>query len=90
MDFSTQVVPAIIILIANLLSGKHESNRWENVTAAFGWIGGTSLLAYLLLAIFTPEMPIKNYLSQIAGFSILTALSRDYEKLLKPLFSRNR
>ena len=45
MEFSSQIVPAVIILIANLLSGQHSSLRWETVTAVFGWGAGISMLA---------------------------------------------
>ena len=36
MDLSTQIVPAVIIFVANLLSGKYGSLRWETITAIFG------------------------------------------------------
>jgi hypothetical protein len=90
MDFSSQIVPAVIILVANLLSGKHTSLRWEYVTAIFGWGAVISLPAFLVVIIFFPGSSIANYLGQIAGFCILTALSRDYERILKPLFPWNR
>ncbi len=90
MDFSSQIVPAVIILVANLLSGKHTSLRWEYVTAIFGWGAVISLPAFLVVIIFFPGSSIANYLGQIAGFCTLTALSRDYERILKPLFPWNR
>lgn len=37
MDISSQVVPALIVLLVNLLSGPHSSLRWEWVTTVFGW-----------------------------------------------------
>jgi len=89
MDFlSSQIVPAIIVLVATLLSGDHGSSRWEIVTAIFGWVAATSLLFGILAAIFFPETTAKHFLFQIFGFSILTALARDYERILYPLFNR--
>jgi hypothetical protein len=52
MDFALQIVLAIIILIANLLGGKHSSLRYEYVTAIFGWGAGISLPASLLATVF--------------------------------------
>lgn len=90
MEISSQVVPAAIILIANLLSGKHSSLRWEYVTATFGWSAGISLSAYLFVITFTTGSSIAPYLIQIAAFCLVTALSRDYERILRPLFPWNR
>jgi len=90
MEFSSQIVPAVIVLIANLLSGKHGSSRWETVTALFGWVAVVSLIAYLVTVIFFSENPAKNYLLQVLSFSLLTALSRDYERILHPLFNREK
>jgi hypothetical protein len=90
MDFSSQVVPAAIIIAANLLSGKHSSLRWESITAIFGWGAGISLLAFVLAIIFFPSSSIGTYFGQIAGFCLITALSRDYERILRPLFPWNR
>lgn len=89
MDFlSSQIVPAIIVLAATLLSGSHGSYRWETITAIFGWAGAISLALGILAAIFFPGSTAKNFLFQIFGFSMLTALSRDYERILHPLFNR--
>ena len=86
MDFSTQIVPAVVVLLANLLSGKHTSVRWETVTAIFGWGTGLSIAGLLLLSVIAPNNPITSYLAQLAAFCLLTALSRDCEKLLRPFF----
>lgn len=89
MDISSQVVPALIILIANLLSGPHSSLRWEWVTAVFGC--GT--LVFVFLGLIGSLVPMANdyslFFFQAAGFCLLTALSRDYEKILRPLFPWN-
>ena len=90
MDLSTQVVPAVVILVANLLSGRHASLRWETVTAVFGWAAAVSMVALLVFAIFERESAITAYLLQVTAFCLLTALSRAYEKLLRPLFPWNR
>lgn len=90
MDISSQVVPALIILLANLLSGPHSSLRWEWVTAVFGW--GT--LVFMVLGLISSAAPkpfdYSLFFFQAAGFCLLTALSRDYEKILRPLFPWNR
>ncbi len=49
MEFSTQIVLAVIILVANLLSGKHGSLHWESVTAIFGWSAAISFVSFLAL-----------------------------------------
>ena len=90
MDLSSQVVPAVIILAANLMSGRHGSLRWETITAIFGWGAGITLVVFLLMEIVIPKSPITFYFGQTAGFCLLTALTRDYEKILRPLFSWNR
>lgn len=90
MDFSSQVIPAVVVIAANLLSGKHESVRWELVTAFFGWGAAISLVLLAILAIFAPGSLAVAYSWQLFIFCLLTALSRDYEKLLRPLFRWNR
>lgn len=94
MDWASQIVPAIVLLAANLMSGKHGSGRWEVATAVFGWTAGVSALVCLLLCVLTIWSPIAGsarvYLVQIAGFCLLTAVSRDYEKILRPIFPWNR
>ncbi len=86
MDLSSDVVPAVVILVANLLSGEHSSLRWENVTAIFGWATAISLIAYALVGTILPNSLAASYLIQIPGFCLITALSRDYERILRPLF----
>ena len=90
MDFSSQIVPAVIILVANLLGGHHSSLRWEYVTAIFGWGVVISTVAYIAVLFLLPESELASYLIQIAGFCLITALSRDYERILKPIFPWNR
>ena len=90
MDFLSQIVPAVVVLVANLLSGRHASLRWETVTAVFGWAVCVSTVAALFVTIFVHDHWIRDYLWQISGFCLLTVLSRDYEKLLRPLFPWNR
>ncbi len=90
MDLSTQIVPAIIVLFANLMSGRHTSLRWEVVTAIFGWASFIGFLAFVLILITKPDSVATFYLLQIAGFCLLAALARDYERILRPLFPWNR
>ncbi|NNM65932.1 MAG: hypothetical protein HKL99_15230 [Burkholderiales bacterium] len=88
MDILSQVIPALIILAANLLGGTHGSRRWEVVTAIFGWTALFGLIASILTSMITRHGSIAEYLWQITGFSLITALSRDYEKILHPIFNR--
>jgi hypothetical protein len=90
MEFSSQFVPAVIILAANLLSGKHSSLRWEQVTAIFGWTAAVTLPLWILAALFFSDASFTSYLGQVACFSLVTALARDYERILHPLFSWNK
>ena len=90
MDFASQLVPAIVILAANLMSGPHSSLRWEVVTAIFGWGAAASLVVLLALSIGWPNAAAKDYALQALVFCLLTALSRDYERILRPLFHWNR
>lgn len=89
--FASQIVPAVAVLAANLLSGRHGSLRWEVVSALFGWAAAITLATWLVIHVFWwhPSV-IKDYLLQIFSFCLLTALSRDYEKILRPLFRWNR
>jgi hypothetical protein len=90
MDFSSQVVPAVIVLAANLMSGKHHSMRWELVTAIFGWGAAIGVLLLVFLTIANLGSPAVAYSWQLFVFCLLTALSRDYEKVLRPFFRWNR
>lgn len=86
MDFMTQIVPAVIVMLANLAGGSHESPRYEIWTAVFGWTFCVSIVLVFLSGWVWPDAT--PYLLQVSGFSLLTALTRDYEKLLKPLFNK--
>ncbi len=90
MDLSSQIVPSVITLITNLLSGKHGSSRWETVTFIFGLTATLSFIGLIIVQILVPNNTIKNYLIQVSWFSMLTALSRDYERILHPLFPWNK
>ena len=90
MDFASQLVPAIVVLAANLLSGLHSSLRWEVVTAIFGWGAALSLVVFLALSVFWPNAAVKDYALHALVFCLLTALLRDYERILRPLFRWNR
>lgn len=90
MDTSSQIVPAVILLAANLMSGKHGSQRWEIVTGLFGWTAVFSVPSWLLLDIFPGTRPYGPYALQVLAFCLITAMSRDYEKVLRPLFPWNK
>lgn len=90
MDFLSQVIPATVVLAANLLSGPHSSLRWEYVTAVFGWSACIGLVGFLIAHIAFPSSSVDTYLFQLFVFCLLTALSRDYERILRPLFKWNR
>jgi hypothetical protein len=90
MEFASQIVPAVIILFANLLSGRHGSVRWESVTAIFGYATVVATCSAIAITIFSHDRVIRGYIWQVAVFSLITALSRDYEKILRPLFPWNR
>lgn len=85
-----QVIPAVVLCAANVLSGRHGSLRWETVTAVFGWIGAFGLAVGIILKLAAPQSSVTSYVWQVGAFCLLTAISRDYEKILRPLFSWNR
>lgn len=90
MEFTSQIVPAVITLFASLMSGTRASVRWETVTAIFGWTATISLLLIVFSWPFHFAESARPYLTQVFAFSMLTALGRDYEKILAPLFKWNR
>lgn len=90
MHTASQIVPAVVILAANLMSGKPGSLRSETVTAVFGWTAGITLLAFLGVTIAGFGRTVAPYLFQTFVFCLLTVLSRDYERILRPLFPWNR
>jgi len=90
MDITSQIVPTIIILFANLISGQHSSFRWETVTAIFGWGTVIGFISVILLSIFGQNSGTQEYAIQVTGFCLLTALARDYEKIFHPLMPWNK
>ena len=87
MTLSSQIIPVIVLLAANLMSGKHGSFPWETVTAVFVWTAVVSLLAFMASLYIALDGAARDYLFQAAAFCLLTALARDYERILRP-FSR--
>ncbi len=91
----TYLVPSVIILIANLLSGELGSNRWENVTMSFGLLSLFSVVLLFILPFLpnfifieaTLQKGIDHYLLQVMWFCGVAWLSRDYERIFKPLFN---
>jgi hypothetical protein len=49
--FIDTFVPALIILFANVFGHDYGSERYEKITAIFGWIGGLFLAASIVLFI---------------------------------------
>lgn len=79
------LIPSAIILIANVFSDKPGGPRWEIITAIFGWlILPLFLIAALGYAADFPEEHV-NFLWSCIWFCFITAISRDHEKILKPL-----
>jgi hypothetical protein len=82
-----QLVPAAFIVLANVLSGPHSSLRWEIGTAIFGWTAGITMItwsSFFLLGFAT----LASYSLQVFSFALLTVVSRDYERVLKPVFEK--
>jgi hypothetical protein len=106
MDFILeQIIPAIVMLVGNLFGSSHGSRRWEIVTALYGWTAGATALLILFLesAFYLTKLidlgvdlegggrgEIRRYLLQLFAFSMLAALSRDYEKILFPFFKKGK
>lgn len=86
MDFSSQIIPAAIIVIVNLVGGNHNSVKYEFISAIFGWLSGISILLYFVAIWVIPE--VSDYLLQVVMFSMITIISRDYERILKPFFQQ--
>ena len=82
------IIPAVVILIGNLFSGAPGSNNWQNVTALFGWGSCISLAAWFVVSFTSLASWGHEYLVPVFGFCLLQALTRDYERLLKPCFDR--
>lgn len=76
----THVIPAVIIVLTNVFGGDHGTRRYEITTACFGWTAAVSLT----LALFTGH----RFAIDLALFSLIAALSRDYERILRRLFKR--
>ena len=84
MDFVNPWIPAAIIMFANVFGGEHNTYRYEKMTALFGWVAGISILLSFMLPLLGDNL--RGYLLQIGMFSMITAVSRDYEKLFKYVF----
>jgi hypothetical protein len=84
MDFVNPWIPAVIIVFSNVFGGEHDSERYSVVTAFFGWLAGICILLWLLLSIFRFDFSI--YFFQVGMFGMITAVSRDYERIFKTIF----
>lgn len=84
MDFVNPWIPAVIIVFSNVFGGEHNSERYSVVTAFFGWLAGIFILLWLLLGIFSFDF--SSYFFQVSMFSMITAVSRDYERIFKTIY----
>ena len=86
------IVPAIIILIGNLFSGHPGSRQWEVITALFCYatvISMMLLMIFSLSSIFAASVVgVREVLISTCCFCMLQVLTRDYERIFKPLVSR--
>ena len=86
------VIPAIVILAGNLFSGDPGSKRWECVTAIFGWTAAISFPIWFIVKVVnyfvTTPMWVNEVLPPVFLFCLLQAVSRDYERILKPIVNR--
>ena len=86
------VITAAVVLAANLLSNRVGSWLYESATAVFGWIGAVSMLLWLVShiasAFFPSTLAVSKLMAPIWMFCVMTAIARDYEKILKPWFDR--
>ena len=95
MDTLTEVpaiVSATVILVSNLFSGHPGSRRWEAITAIFGWTAAVSMILLMFFSfasIFSIRLAeeLREVLISACFFCMLQALTRDYERILKPLVS---
>ena len=81
------IIPATVIVIGNVLSGRPGSKRWEVVTALFGITSLISMVLFVVLpfAGTSPAIPswVPEGLIATAGFCMLQALTRDWERILR-------
>lgn len=79
------LIPCIVIVISNVCSDYPGGRRWEFISASFGYVAAISLTAVIILPWPSSLEWLQQIFMQIATFSLVTALSRDYEKIFKPL-----
>lgn len=90
------IIPAIFVLIGNLLGGRPGTRSWEAVTAFFGLTAIAGLIGYFVILIAGPDWLslvgapawLKEAMMATFGFAMLHALTRDYERIFMPIFDR--
>ena len=82
------IIPALIVLVGNVFSGSPGSRRWEVVSELFGWIGAAAVLLTIGCFAVGWEFLGRHILFPIGAFCLLYVVSRDYEKILKPIADR--
>ena len=88
MEVSNYIVPASVIVIANLFSGDRNSKSWEAVSTVFGVTVFLSTIFYLVGSSLYPENALVALLPDVAVFCLVSVLARDYEKILASIFLR--
>ena len=82
------IIPALILLVGNVFSGSPGSRRWKVVSELFGWIGAAAVLLTIGCFAVGWEFLGRHILFPIGAFCLLYVVSRDYEKILKPIADR--
>lgn len=77
---ASDLIAAVIIIASNVFGGNHGSINYERVTAIFGWAIVPAVVLYAITG-----HPLA---SKVAGFTIIAAFSRDYEKVLRTIFRK--
>jgi hypothetical protein len=71
----TDIVPAIVIVLCNVWGGEPGTPPYDRTTAWFGWAAGLTMIPALIMS--------GSIFREIFLFSLIAALSRDYEPLLR-------
>lgn len=82
---SEYLIPATVIVVGNLFSGPPGSRSWEIVTAVFGWATIVCVILSMAAYALGADRLLEAILLPAAAFSLIQALSRDYERILQPV-----
>lgn len=81
MNCMNYLIPMIVIIISNVWGGEHGTPQHKKMTNYFGIIGAITLIIWFILLIFS--FTAIKILMTISIFCLVTAISRDYQSLLK-------